>query len=156
VLARALVSVGVSSERASELVEHARECYLDTAKWRLFDDTLPVLSRLLDSGWRHVILSNHVPELPDLVDQLGLGSLVEATVSSALTGYEKPHPEMFRLGRASAGEPDTIWMVGDNPAADVRGAEAVGIPAILVRRTPEELSGIVRHSPDLAGVARWL
>ncbi len=28
---------------------------------------------------------------------------------------------------------DAAWMVGDNPEADVRGAEAVGLPAILVR-----------------------
>jgi putative hydrolase of the HAD superfamily len=30
------------------------------------------------------------------------------------------------------GQPARMWMVGDNPVADIRGAEAVGIPAFLV------------------------
>ncbi|WP_228282485.1 HAD hydrolase-like protein [Rubrobacter tropicus] len=29
--------------------------------------------------------------------------------------------------------PKRVWMVGDDADADVRGAEAAGIPAILVR-----------------------
>ena len=40
-------------------------------------------------------------------------------------------------------------MIGDNPVADVRGAEALGLRAILVRR---EAPGVRFHSPDLAGV----
>jgi hypothetical protein len=45
----------------------------------------------------------------------------------------KPHPDAFRMALRAAGAPRAVWMVGDNPIADVRGAEAMGIPAILVR-----------------------
>ncbi|WP_443044957.1 HAD hydrolase-like protein [Streptomyces sp. NBC_00343] len=31
-----------------------------------------------------------------------------------------------------AGSPGRVWMVGDNAVADVAGAQALGIPAILV------------------------
>lgn len=40
---------------------------------------------------------------------------------------------MFQLALAEAGDPHHVWMVGDNAVADVAGAQAVGIPAILVR-----------------------
>jgi putative hydrolase of the HAD superfamily len=85
-------------------------------------------------GWRHVLLSNHVPELPQLVDRLGLGELFDEVLTSAATGYEKPHPEMFALGLRAAGAHERAWMVGDNYDADVVGAESAGIPAVLVRR----------------------
>jgi len=133
-LARAYVRVGYESERARRLARLARLHFVDPHHgWRLFKDTGPTLERLRKEGWRHVVLSNHVPELPAIVDALGLGDLIDAVVNSAQTGYEKPHAEAFAAGRRAAGDPDEIWMVGDNPVADVAGAEAAGIPAILVR-----------------------
>jgi putative hydrolase of the HAD superfamily len=133
-LAAAYGSVGYDVERSRALAGLARAHYVDPARgWRLFDDSLPVLSRLREDGWRHVILSNHVPELDRIVEALGLGSLIDEVVNSARTGYEKPHAEAYSAGRAAAGDPDELWMVGDNPLADVAGAEAAGIRAILVR-----------------------
>jgi FMN phosphatase YigB (HAD superfamily) len=44
-------------------------------------------------------------------------------------------------------------MVGDNVVADVLGAEAVGIPAVLVRR-PDPRA--VRYADSLAGVEPFL
>ena len=41
-------------------------------------------------------------------------------------------------------------MVGDNPQADVLGAEAMGLPAILVRGPKR---GTRYHREDLSGVA---
>jgi putative hydrolase of the HAD superfamily len=133
-LRRAYVSVGFAPERAGELARLARAHYVDPRHgWALFDDTRTTLERLREDGWRHVILSNHVPELPGIVTALGLDDLVAAIVNSADTGYEKPHPGAFIAGRAAAGEVEELWMVGDNPVADVAGAEAAGIRAILVR-----------------------
>jgi FMN phosphatase YigB (HAD superfamily) len=96
-----------------------------------------------------VIVSNHVPELPQLVDALGLGGLVDRVFSSALTGYEKPHPQAYLHALRECGRPAARWMVGNNPLADVAGAEAVGIPAILVRSTRDGM----RSAPDLATAA---
>jgi KaiC/GvpD/RAD55 family RecA-like ATPase len=61
------------------------------------------LQRLAAVGWRHIVLSNHVPELASIVAGVGLGYLVETVLSSARTGYEKPHPEAFAI----AGGPGT-------------------------------------------------
>jgi putative hydrolase of the HAD superfamily len=147
-LGRAFAGVGFE-ERAGDLARLTRDRYLDPSGWRLFPDTVPVLHRLRDAGWRHVVLSNHVPELTQIVGRLGLEDLVDGVLTSAVTGYEKPHPQAFALARAAAGGAEPLWMVGDNPDADVRGAEAAGIPAILVRT---ETDGVVRQAADLWGV----
>ena len=133
-IALSLQAAGIGAARAAELAESVRERYLDvTVAWQLFDDTLPALRALREQGWRNVVLSNHVPELADLVGGLGLAADLDDVFSSARTGYEKPHPEAFRLALAACGNPRRAWMVGDNPHADIEGAEAVGLPAILVR-----------------------
>lgn len=155
-LARGYIGVGISEERAIALARLARERYVEVQRWRLFHDAVPVLSHLREGGWRHVVLSNHVPELGAIITHLGLDGLIEATVNSAQTGYEKPHPEAFALARHAAGDPATIWMVGDNPTADVAGAEAAGIPAILVRRDVTDAQEVRRRAPDLYGVEAFL
>ena len=133
-LATAYEGVGIEGEPARKLAGLVRKRYVDpTRGWSLYDDTVPVLERLRSDGWRHAILSNHVPELPALVSGLGLSPLVDVVLSSAVTGYEKPNPKAFELALDRCGRPGEVWMVGDNPVADVEGATAVGIPAILVR-----------------------
>ena len=44
-------------------------------------------------------------------------------------------------------------MVGDNVVADVLGAEAVGLPAVLVRRPDPRAA---RYADSLAGVEQFL
>ena len=129
-----------------ELAALARARYVDpTVGWRLFDDSLPALERLGEAGWRHVILSNHVPELGQLVSGLGLDRHIETVLCSAVTGYEKPHPEAFAaaVGVRRNGEP--VWMVGDNPVADVEGARR-RLAALLVRRNGSACSTPRRRS----------
>ena len=132
-LVQACQRLGFSESKARAYARETHERYIDVAGFKLFDDTLPVLTNLKNGGWRHVILSNHVPELQSLVEGLRLADLVDDALSSAVTGYEKPNPKAFELGREAAGNPDELWMIGDNPDADVRGALSAGIPAILVR-----------------------
>ena len=74
-------------------------------EWRPAEDAIPVLTELRESGWAHFVLSNHVPELEQVVNHIGLGDLVEATVSSGVIGYEKPHAEAFRIALDVAGNP---------------------------------------------------
>lgn len=149
--ARAFEAVGIDSVRARCLAVHVRPHYVNPSCWSLYPETLSVLQKLRSLGWRHVLLSNHVPELESIVTALGLADLVDATLTSALTGYEKPHPGAFEAARRVAGNPSDVWMVGDNPDSDVRGAEAVGIPAILVRGQRKD--GIQHHAADLEGAA---
>jgi putative hydrolase of the HAD superfamily len=130
---RAGVAVGLSEEAAEPLARRARQAVTDPSSYKLFDDVPPALDELSRLGWRHVILSNHVPELASIVAGLGIADRFDAVLTSARIGYEKPHPEAFRIALAVAGHPATVWMVGDQLIADVAGAEAVGIPGILIR-----------------------
>lgn len=147
----AYTQAGLTSQIASSAAGLVRQHYCDPRRWTLFPDSRPVLEQLGHAGWRHFIVSNHVPELPELVSELGLDDLVESVVSSALTGYEKPNPKMFAEAIRRAGTPRTIWMVGDSPTADIAGAEAVGIPSILVR-TPNHAQGQPLTLHDAAAI----
>jgi putative hydrolase of the HAD superfamily len=132
--ARHYGAVGIVPERAERLAQAVRSRYVDPSGFSLYDDTLPVLRALRESGWRHRVISNHVPELGYIAAAMGLNGLIEHITNSAEVGYEKPHPEIYRLALKAAGNPEGAWMVGDNVLADVLGAEQAGLRAILVRR----------------------
>jgi len=150
-LARACAGAGVAEADAVRAAAEVRRCYVDPARWSVFADVGPAFAAL--GEYRHVIVSNHVPELPALVSALGLDAYVSAVVCSATVGWEKPHPAIYAAARAAAGDPDEVWMVGDNVVADVRGAEAAGIPAILVRTADES---VPRRAATLAEVVPYL
>jgi putative hydrolase of the HAD superfamily len=122
--------------RAAALIGEFRAAYLDPERWLVYPDSAAALKVTAAAGWRNVIVSNHAPELPGLMADLGLAEAVDAVVCSARCGYEKPHPAIFRAALRAAGNPDSTWMVGDNPVADIAGAARLGIPGILIR-TPE-------------------
>ena len=145
-IARAYGSVGIPEVRARELAACFRERFFDPGCWETFPDTESALVRSRRMGFRNVVLSNHAPELDELVTGLGLDPLLDAVVNSAVTGYEKPHPEAFRLAQRAAGDVAEVWMVGDRYDADIVGAEAVGVPAVLVRGSDQRAA---RAAPTL-------
>lgn len=149
----AFLACDLPAEQAAELAGRVRSVYTDIAEWRLFDDTKDVLRELKDAGWTHVILSNHVPELRDLIAGLGLDGLIHCVINSAETGFEKPHPGAFEAARAALEDAGEVWMIGDNINADVLGAEAAGLRAILVRTEDPRAS---RRAETLRDVAKFL
>jgi putative hydrolase of the HAD superfamily len=150
-MAEAMVRAGVPGDRAPALARGVHERFIDATRgWELFDDTIPALRAVAEGGWRSAVLSNHVPELEQIAELLGVSRHVERIISSALIGYEKPNPEAFRYALRACGDPAKVWMVGDNVEADVRGAEALGLKAILVRR-PGDCRLL---ADDVAGAAR--
>jgi putative hydrolase of the HAD superfamily len=139
VLATAVAAAtGMDVPSASEIAARVRDNYLDPTRWVVFPDTEPALAQLTGRGWRHVILSNHVPELPALVKALGLGGHFERVLTSATLGYEKPHPAAFKTARLEIPSGSRIVMIGDSFMADFKGARAVGLEAILVRGSHPE------------------
>ncbi|MBN1936657.1 MAG: HAD family hydrolase [Anaerolineae bacterium] len=155
VFVRALCGVGVETERAGELAARFRPRYVDLSKWHLYDDVLVTLSRLsartrrVRRGFAHVLLSNHIPELPDILAHLGLIPYLVHIFNSAQSGYEKPHPHAFDLVRQAYPDAQIVCMIGDSLVADVQGAESVGIPGLLVRRFH---GSAARFTPDLHAV----
>jgi putative hydrolase of the HAD superfamily len=134
VFERALEGIGFDASQARSMAREARAVYTNPERWLLFDDVIPTLDLLASSGWRHVILSNHVPELRDIVQHLSLEAYIVRVFNSAETGYEKPHQRAFQIVLENSPDSEVFWMIGDSMSADIAGAESVGIPGILVRR----------------------
>ena len=102
----------------------------------LFEDTIAALERVRAAGMRAYIVSNHIWQLPEVVEALGLGGLVEEVLTSARVGYRKPHPAIFRAAAAVAREEAAALLyVGDHMANDVEGARAAGMHAVLIDRS---------------------
>jgi putative hydrolase of the HAD superfamily len=134
IIAGAFAGVGFTAERARELAGKFRGIYLQMDRWRVYEDVIPVLDILAARRWTHVILSNHVPELGDILRYLDMEQYFFHIFNSAETGYEKPNVKAFQIAVDALPDLDVAWMVGDNFQADVEGALNAGIPAILVRR----------------------
>ena len=63
---------GLEADQSYQLAKHVREVYPNLKYWRIYEDTVEGLETLSASGWRHVILSNHVPELRNIAAGLDL------------------------------------------------------------------------------------
>ncbi len=114
------------------------------ANWHVFPEVPATLDALRERGLVIGAVSNWVWSLPELLHSLELVSRFDFVAASARVGFEKPHPEIFRyaLHRAGAAVGEVIH-VGDHVDADVEGARAVGIGAVLIdrhrRHDPAEL-----------------
>lgn len=107
----------------------------DASNVALYEDTLPALERLRAAGVVSYVVSNHVWRLPQMIAELGIAPYINAVISSARVGVRKPHPEIFEAGLAAAGaDRDAVLFVGDSLSADVVGARAAGIRAVLLDR----------------------
>lgn len=133
-LASAYATAGVASGVADEAIAVIPRIYYEPTRWKVADGAHAALTGLLSAGLSNVILSNHAPELPELVAALGFEPLVERTITSASLGAEKPSPEVFYEAMRLTGAAHGSWMIGDNPITDVAGARAVGLNAILVHQ----------------------
>lgn len=64
-----------------------------------------------------------------------LDGLFDAVVISEEVGFEKPSPEIFSAACATLGVGQIgTWMIGDDPQADVKGAQSCGLVSCWVSR----------------------
>lgn len=128
-------SCGLDPETSRQLARSVRTHYCNPKHWAIYDDVPETLRELSANHWQHIVLSNHVPELRHLIEELGLSAYISAVYNSAETGYEKPHPAAFKMVLTDLQAHEKLWMVGDSWTADIRGARLAGIPGILVRNS---------------------
>ena len=95
-----------------------------------------VLGELRGRGVRLVVVSNWDVSLHEVLARTGLAALVDGAVTSAEVGVAKPAPAIFAAGLEVAGgvAPGDALHAGDSLDADVAGARAAGLRAVLVRR----------------------
>ncbi|MEO6259397.1 MAG: HAD family hydrolase [Thermoanaerobaculia bacterium] len=100
------------------------------------DGAAETLRALRDHGYQIGLISNtgRTPgtALRDVLAGLGLADSIQAMVFSNEHGVCKPQRSIFESLRSALGLPfEEIAFVGDNPYADVHGAQSCGMKAIL-------------------------
>ncbi len=120
---------------AEILLDDLFTAFSDEGVWKVFPETAATLSEVSARGIRLAVISNWDRRLPDILRTLDLIDAFDVVTVSAIEGVEKPAQEIFertldRLGVA----PATAIHVGDSPLEDYRGAEDVGITALLIDR----------------------
>ena len=91
------------------------------------------LARLRDAGLRLVVVSNADGTVEEGLTRAGLRGYLDAVVDSQVVGYEKPDPRIFTHAlRLFHSSPARTLHVGDFYAADVAGARAAGVHAVLL------------------------
>jgi HAD superfamily hydrolase (TIGR01509 family) len=112
---------------------------------RLDPDAVPLLDVLRDRGVRVGLCSNAPYRARSLHEQLaflGLDSHLDAVTFSAEVGWRKPAPQIFGAAlRALGTGADRTVMVGDSEAADIAGAHAAGMRAVLLTEHGERGAG---------------
>lgn len=123
----------------------------------LFPDVIEGLDAILERGLKIGIVTNasqpmHLRDIE--LEAFGLlNYFPDATcrISAADVGYLKPNVKIFEYALQQLGTTaqETIY-VGDNPVADIAGAQAAGLRAVLRinRETPPLISGLI--VPDAA------
>jgi putative hydrolase of the HAD superfamily len=131
---------------------------LASLRFVAYPDAAPALRELRSAGVRLVVVSNWDVSLHERLEETGLAPLVDAAVASAEFGRAKPDRAIFEHALSLAGAaPHEALHAGDSPDADVSGALAAGLRAVLVARdgAPAAPDGVpvVRSLAELPALA---
>ncbi|MFJ6134599.1 HAD family hydrolase [Kitasatospora sp. NPDC092286] len=111
----------------------------EAARTHLLPGVPDALAALRDAGWTIAVVTNGSTGIQRAkLARTGLLPHVDAVCVSEEAGARKPAPAIFHLAAARLGRtltPDD-WMVGNNPATDLRGAHATGLRSIWITPTP--------------------
>lgn len=112
-----------------------RAALLEAIRFAPHPEVPGVLDALAARGVGLAVVSNWDVSLHDVLDGLGWGGRFAAVVTSAELGVAKPDPRPFAVALAALGvAPAHALHVGDDLDADVGGARAAGVAAVLVDR----------------------
>jgi len=127
---------------------------LASLRFEAYPDAVPALLAARRLGRRLVVVSNWDASLPEILTTLGLAPLLDGIVTSAQVGFRKPAPEIFEraLELAGCGAQDALH-VGDSLEEDVVGAQAAGIPVVLLARDGAGAPAGVRTIASLTELA---
>ena len=135
-------------------VPDLEDALLAALRFRAYPEVPATLRALRDDGATLVVVSNWDVSLHEALEATGLAPLLDGAVSSAELGVAKPDPRVFERALAVAAvDASHAVHVGDSLDADVAGALAAGLRAVLVVREGEPVPGPI---PDGVPVVRDL
>jgi putative hydrolase of the HAD superfamily len=128
------IELGIYENVSRKLSKEIKNEYMDLEKWHIFDDVIKTLELLIDKKYINIILSNHIPELEEIIKGLGIDKYFYRIYSSGNIGYEKPNSKIYEfvLNDMKINKNDCI-MIGDSYTSDIQGGTKMEIKSILVR-----------------------
>ena len=128
------LEAGIPEARLPEVHELLTRMHAEQHLWSgIAADAHDALTRLRGAGFKLGIVSNSDGRVEEALVVAGLRSYFDVVVDSSLAGVEKPDPAIFRAALEALGvKPAEALYVGDLYEVDVLGANAAGIPAILL------------------------
>jgi putative hydrolase of the HAD superfamily len=150
VLIDTAVALGIPEDSLG--VEECLRAYSWTAPEStfVFPDVAGALRVLRDRGIRFGIVTNAFQPMTLRDIEMKTHGLLdyfpECRLSAADVGYLKPSPKIFYAALACLGTtPQETLFVGDNPVADIAGAQGVGMKAVMRVKHPSQplISGLV-------------
>lgn len=113
-----------------------------------FDDTLPVLQQLKNSGYKIGLITNAMQPMwmRDIeLRTYGILDYLDTRLTSGDVGFMKPHPFIYwhALELLDVQPAESVF-VGDRPANDIAGANEAGLTSVLISppHLNRELDGI--------------
>lgn len=133
---------------------------LEQTYWRSFLSAASLFSAVRDFLDDLRVLGIPVGLVTDLTTQIQLRKLVhfgldrdfDSIVTTEEAGHDKPHPLPFQLLHGKLGQPaGPLWMIGDDPVADVKGARSV-LQAVTLQKlhSGSSLSLVPDERPDIS------
>ena len=103
--------------------------------WRVPPDVVPALEAFRARGLKLGVLSNFDYRLRSVLDDHDLTRRFDTLTISSEAGWEKPHPNIYRMALESLGVgPEEAVMSGDDWEHDVEGPRSMGMRAFWLRR----------------------
>jgi putative hydrolase of the HAD superfamily len=105
---------------------------LDVASWsHPYEETLGLVRKLAANGVQLALLSNCPAPMAAVIDRLSWAELIPDRFYSCRLGVTKPDPASYRAVLDALGAPAASTTFVDDRPANVAGAAAVGLRALL-------------------------
>jgi putative hydrolase of the HAD superfamily len=115
--------------------EELFERFARAEAWRVYPDVEETLRDVRARGVHMGIISNWDERLRPLLKEIDLARWFDSITVSCDVGVEKPDAAIYQEALRTAGvSAQEAVHIGDSANEDVRGAEAVGMKAVLVKR----------------------
>jgi putative hydrolase of the HAD superfamily len=128
---------------------------LSRERFQLFDDSLPVLEEMKKNGYPLAVVSDAQKVFfTQEGEMLGLTQFFNHTLMSTHLGFRKPDPRIFTIACTLLAQPPAeVVYVGNDLETDVKGAQSIGMKAILLDR--ERRVSNPEPNPDFYATDLW-
>ena len=124
---------GIPTQQARQATDKIRGIIKEPQNYHFYEDTIEALEEAHKKKNKNVLLSNNYPDLPEVLQAIGLDRYLDDVIVSGIEGYDKPREELFALAKRR-NPADNYYMVGDNAAADILGGRRSGMTTVYVHK----------------------